>query len=184
MDVRDRACLMPGKNMSSSLGGPHRIPGPHPSGARNSILSIVKYQILFLLLKGKCTHEDLLITLTHMCFSHPFILDASPLPLPFQMWAMCLDCGFLKSAQQDRLSPKKWHYAPLGAPLTSDWVFKKSCFLWAILHWLEGCPQGNSTSWTPSCSWFDVAHSLDAFPLTLNSHLPTGFSFSQRTVRP
>lgn len=133
MDVRDRACLMPGKNVSSSLGGPHRTPGPHSGGARNSALSIVKYQILFLLLKGKCTHEDLLITLTHMCFSDPFILGASPLPPPFQMWAMYLDCGFLKSAQCDRHSTKKWHYAPLGAPLASDWIFKKTNhFLWAI----------------------------------------------------
>lgn len=130
-------CL--GKNVSSSLGGSYRTPGPH------SALSIVKYQILFLLLKGKCTHEDLLITLTHMCFSDPFILGASPLPPPFQMSAMCLDCGFLKSAQQDRHSTKKWHYAPLGAFLTSDWIFLKILLSLSYLSsstGFKGCPGG------------------------------------------
>lgn len=64
----ETALLLSGKNMCPHyvvLARPHRTPVPHSCGARNSI-RVVKYQILFLLLKGKCIHWDILIISTHV----------------------------------------------------------------------------------------------------------------------
>lgn len=95
----ETALLLSGKNMCPHyvvLARPHRTPVLHSRGTRNSI-RVVTYQILFLLLKGKCIHWDLLIISTH-------ILGASPLSPPLASqgttcrclpWStVCLDCGF------------------------------------------------------------------------------------------